>query len=341
LIVKQAREAARRWVDEARDKIPGFHGAYFAGSANWLPDDAELSASSDLDVVVVLAGPNPPPKPGKLIYQDVLLEVSYFSRERLKSPEAVLSDYHLAGGFRTPSVIADPSGELTRLQAAVSEGYAERRWVHARDNALRFLRSLDEAAPLHDQVNAWVFGAGVTTHVLLVAGLKNPTVRKRYLATRALLTEYGRLDFYEPLLDLLGCVQLSSGQVEQHLAPLTEAFDAAAALVRSPVPFASDISVGARPIAIDGSRELIARGLHREAIFWIVVTYTRCRTVFALDAPAETQERFEPGYRQLLGDLGIRSFDDLRRRCDDVLAFLPRVWEVAEEIMAANPGIKE
>lgn len=346
MIVKHAREAARRWVGEVGCKVPGFHGAYFAGSANWLPEDAELPAISDLDVVVVLAGPEPPHKPGKLVYQDVLLEVSYFSSERLRSPEVVLSDYHLAGGFRTRSVIADPSGALTRLQAAVSEGYPQCRWVrrrcaHARDTVLRHLRSFDKAKPLHDQVMSWVFGTGVTTHVLLVAGLKNPTVRSRYVAARALLTEYERLDFYEPVLDLLGCARLSPERVEQHLAAMTEAFDAAAPVIRSPVPFASDLSVGARPIAIDGSQELIVRGLHREAIFWIVVTYTRCRTVLAKDAPAETWERFEPGYRQLLGDLGIVSVADLQRRCDDVSAFLPRVWEVAEEIMAANAGIKE
>jgi hypothetical protein len=56
-------------------------------------------------------------------------------------------------------------------------------------------------------------------------------------------------------------------------------FDTAKAVIKTPFSFASDISDAAGPIAIDGSRELIERGLHREAVFWIVVTYSRCQKV--------------------------------------------------------------
>ncbi len=105
--------------------------------------------------------------------------------------------------------------------------------------------------------------------------------------------------------------------------------------------FASDISDLARPIALDDSRELIERGDHREAIFWIVATYSRCQKVLYHDAPEEVQEQFSPGYRHLLGDLGITSFADLQRRGDQVKGLLPRIWEVAEAIMAANPEIED
>ena len=120
-----------------------------------------------------------------------------------------------------------------------------------------------------------------------------------------------------------------------------EVFDAAKAVIKTPFFFASDISDLARPIAIDGSRELIERGLHREAIFWIVATSSRCRTILFHDAPAELQDRFRPGYERLLGDLGITSLADLRQRGEQVRAFLPRLWEMAEAIMAANPEIEE
>ncbi len=52
------------------------------------------------------------------------------------------------------------------------------------------------------------------------------------------------------------------------------------------------------------------------------------------------QERFSPGYRQLLGDLGIISFADLQQRSEQVKALLPQVWAVAEAIMVANPNIE-
>lgn len=346
MIVKDAKDVARRWVIEEASKVPGFDGAFFAGSTNWLADDAVLPATSDVDVTVALTNPNPPSSPGKFLYRDVLLEVSYIQSEWFPSPESILGHYHIAGAFRTPSVILDPSGRLSELQAAVSRDYAKRRWVlrrceHARDNALRFLESLDVSQPFHDQVTAWLFGTGVTTHVLLVAGLKNPTVRRRYAAVRELLEEYGRPDFHEELLELLGCVRMSRSRAEHHLAALAGAFDAAKAVVRTPFFFASDISDVARPISIGGSRELIERGYHREAVFWIVATYSRCRKVLHYDAPAEMGDKLDPGYRQLLGDLGISSSADLWRRSERVEAFLPRLWEVTEAIMAANRGIED
>jgi hypothetical protein len=345
MLVTQAREAARRWVLAEAGKVPGFCGAYYAGSVTWLPDDAVLPATSDLDVMVVLADANPPLTPGKLIYEDVLLEVSYIARDRLASPEQVLGDYHLAGAFRTPSIIVDPSGHLTALQAAVAREYARRQWVrrrceHAADEVRRWARSLDEAAPLQDQVAACGLAAGGTTHVLLVAALENPTVRRRYAAVREVLTAYGRLDTHEPLLALLGCAAMDRPRVEHHLDAVTAAFDAAKVAIKTPYRFGSDISDAARPISIDGSRELIERGLHREAVFWIVATFSRCRAIFAADAP-DLLARFDRDYRELLANLGIGSVQDRHQRCAEVEAFLPRLWAVAEETLAANRQISE
>jgi hypothetical protein len=148
------------------------------------------------------------------------------------------------------------------------------------------------------------------------------------------------LDFYPTLLEMLGCAQMSREQVEQHLAALAEVFDAAKAVVKTPFFFASDINDIARPIAIDGSRELIERGDQREAIFWIVATYSRCQKVLYHDAP-ELQARFNPGYRRLLAELGITSLADLQQRAEQIKDLLPRVWAVAEAIVAANPGIED
>lgn len=345
MLVKQAKAVARRWVIAEASDAPGFRGAFYHGSTNWLPDDAPLPATSDLDVMVVLAGPTPPIKLGKFRHRGVLLEVSSLPPDQVRSPDQVLGQSHLAGSFRAPSIILDPSGQLTGLQVAVARDYAKRRWVVARceqvqDKILSYLQSLDESAPLHDQVTAWLFATGNTTHLPLVAGLQNPTVRRRYLAARELLADYGHSAFYEPLLELLGCARLGRERVEQHLAALADVFAAAGAVIETPFFFAADLGDDARAVAIDGSRELIARGDHREAIFWIVATASRCQQVLHHDAPPELRERFSPGYRLLLGDLGIASPADLQRRGAEVRAFLPRVWEVAEAILAANREIE-
>ena len=346
MLVKDAKDVARQWVTDEASKAPGFYGAFYAGSTNWLPDEAVFPSTSDVDLWVVLADPDPPAKLGKFIRRDVILDVSCLPDDQLRYSDQILGDYHMAGCFRTPSIIADPSGRLTKLQAAVSRDFANRRWVyrrceHARNRVLRNLRSLKESDPFHDQVTAWLFATGVTTHVLLVAGLKNPTVRRRYLAARELMADYGHLDFYETLLRMMGCAQMSRESVAHHLAALTDTFDAAKAVVKTPFHFASDISDIARPITIDGSWDLVESGYHREAIFWMVATYSRCQKVLYHDAPPQMQDRFGPGYRQLLGDLGITSSADLQLRKEQIEISLPRVWEVAEAIMAANPGIED
>ncbi len=344
MLVKAAKAIAHQWILDEGSKLPGFVGAFYHGSTNWLPTEATLPVTSDLDIMIVFENEVPADKLGKFRYHGVLLEVSYLPRDQVQSPEQVLGNYHLAGSFRQPGIIADPAGRLTELQAVVAQAYANRRWVeqrcqHARNNVLQNLQSMNEAQPFHDQVMAWLFAAGVTTHILLVAGLKNPTVRQRYGAARDLLAAYQRLDFYPTLLDLLGCTQMSQRRATEHLTALAAAFDAAASIIKTPFFFAADINQNARPIAIDGSRALIAHGDQREAIFWMVATYSRCQKVFYADAPVATQAQFSPGYRALLGDLGIASPADLYARGAAIKQTLPRVWAVAEALMAANPAI--
>ncbi len=344
MIARQAKEIVRQWALEEAARTPGFRGAFFHGSINWLPDEAELPQTSDVDVLIVLDRPAPLEKPGKLLYRAVVIDASYLPAAQIRSAEQALGLSHLAGSLRSGNLIADPTGELRAIQAQVSTDYAKQEWVvrrceHALDKVRRHLQGLDEAKLFHDQALAWLFGAGVTTHVLLAAGLKNTTVRKRYLAVRELLMEYDRADFYETLLEMLGCAWITQAQAERHLCFLAAAFDAARMVIRSPFSFAADISDLARPLVIDGSRELIERGDHREALFWMAVSYLRCQKVLLQDGPVEIFERHDLGCRALLADLGVRSSFDLKQRSRQLLQMLPEVWVVAETIIASNPEI--
>jgi len=242
------------------------------------------------------------------------------------------------------TIIADPTGQLRRLQTQVSRHFTERVWVHRRcENARQKiedgLRAIDISAAWHEQVTAWLFPTSVTTHVLLVAALRNPTVRLRYLAARDVLRDYGHASRYPDLLTLLGCAQLSPERVAHHLGELARIFDAAAAAAKTPFFFSTDIAPAARPIAIDGSRELIHTGARREAAFWIVATFARCHKILAADAAPELQHAFAPAFDAIVADLGITSTDDLIRRADDVTQFLPRLWETTGAILFSNPGI--
>ncbi len=94
--VGEARDVARQWVMEEARGIRGFRGAYTAGSTNWLADDAELTQTSDLDVMVALAEPNQIAGRGKFRYGGVLLEASYLRADQLASADLVLGDLGLA-----------------------------------------------------------------------------------------------------------------------------------------------------------------------------------------------------------------------------------------------------
>ncbi|MEG6590270.1 hypothetical protein [Paenibacillus barengoltzii] len=82
---------------------------------------------------------------------------------------------------------------------------------------------------LQNQVLGWLFPTGVTTHVLLTAALRNPTIRLRYLRAREVLEAYGHREVYAELLQLLGCTQLTARRTEAHLKVLERTFDTAAA----------------------------------------------------------------------------------------------------------------
>ena len=297
--------------------------------------------------MIVLDDDDPPLKPGKFVYREVLLEISYIAGKRLQSADAILSNYQLAGSFRFPGVLADPTGQLTRLQNAVSLDFAQRRWVRARCADVRrklegdFQRSADTMI-FPEQVLGWLFGTGKLAHLLLVAGLENPTVRRRYAAARDLLAAYGRLDEYERLPTIGGFAEITRQQADKHLSALTATFDACCAINnKTPFHFASDLGAAARPIAIDGSRALIERGDHRAALFWIAVTYARCMVVFHHDAEPSIAQPFRPGFQALLADLGITTMCAIQAGFVRVRDTLPLVWDVAEDIMRANQAIDD
>jgi hypothetical protein len=343
--VHHAKQIARQWAATNATVLPGFAGAYLAGSIVTMPEDAELAPSSDVDLHIVLEDANPPIKPGKFIHEGVLLEVSLIPHDILRSPEEVLGNIHLSGCFRYPGVLLDPTGELTHLHEIVQRDFAKREYVIRRcDTVTASIRngleslSFDRPFPDYRSINGWLFPTGITTFILLAAGLRNPTVRKRYAAVREVLAEYDMLGDYESLLALLGCAGWTSQQVEQHLGALEPAFADASTQQRTPYAFASDISDAARPIVFEGTRELIAAGLHRETVFWLVATWCRCLHILEVDAP-ESMTRHLPAFRALLSDLGITSEATLRDHCHGTIAALPHIRAVAGRIIARNLGI--
>jgi len=333
--VGAARAAAVDWVERHAAGEPGFVGAYFSGSTIYLPDHAEVPIGSDVDVMVISEQEEASGRT-KFMHRGTLIEASHHPWSRLASLDTVPSAHSL----RLDSIIADPSGRLATVQSAVARQYAEPGRVRRRCRAIwegtgQALRELDPSAPWPDQVMTWAFRTSWTAVLVLVAAIRNPTVRLRYLAAREVLTDYGLSQLYPDLLGLFGCLDLTPDVADHHLDELSQTFDIAAEAARTGFAFSSDITQIARPVAIDGIREQIGLGNHREVMFWLVATYTRCHKILATDAP-ELERKRRPALEAMLADLGIRSSTDLVSRADAVIAFLPRLWEAVEAILAVG-----
>ena len=188
---------------------------------------------------------------------------------------------------------------------------------------------------------SWTFPATALAHIVLVADLRNPTERKCLVAAREVLARYDHLSLHAALLDVWGSAGLSRDRVMSLLNSCAEAFNVAITIVRTPFFGASTISDHARAIAIDGSRELIETGYHREAVMWIVVIHSWCQKALHNDAPPEVRDAFMPNYLRLLGELGIASTADLQRRNEEIRRLIPAVWDVSEEIISTNPAISD
>ncbi|WP_234344170.1 hypothetical protein [Streptomyces sp. NRRL F-5123] len=344
ITVAAARSAAHDWVKSAAHAYEGYVGAYFSGSTVEMPPLGELPLGSDVDVVVVTRQPVGGLKLGKFLHHGVLLEVTHLPWDRIAPAGRALADYHLAGGLRTDTVIDDPTGRLRALQRQVAAAFADETWVRRRCENVRQriengLRAPDTRAPWHDRVTGWLFPTGVTAHLILVAALRNPTVRLRYLRAREALTDTGLRGHYPLLLRQLGAQALTADRVERHIDALSATFDCAASVSRTPFFFSSDLTAAARPIAVDASYALARRGDHQEVVFWLVATAARCHKVLAADAP-DLKPAHEPAFAELLADIGITSGADLRDRAERTLDELPEIRETAEEVMAATAGAR-
>ena len=341
--IGMAKNIAAKWVNEIGSKGEDFLGAYISGSTAEMADDAELPETSDVDIIVVTGKPTTL-KLGKFKYEGILLEVTQIPQEEFASIEEVLISHHLANSLKRNTILLDPTGYLTSLQSQVSKHFAEKEWVIRRcrnvlDKIESSLKGIDTTAPYYDLVTQWLFPTGITTHVLLLAALRNPTVRRRYQAVKEVLVQYGYDAIYQKLLELLGCKELTPQGVKIHLKNLEKTYDAAVKAARTPFPFREDITVKSKIIAIDGSYRLIEEGYHREAVFWMVATYARCHKILAADAPAGIQKELLPDFKNFMQELGISSDKDIISRSERGIQFLSELWNVTEEIIDKNPGI--
>ncbi len=339
-----ARRAAKDWVETTGQHLAGFAGAWIAGSVAWLPDTELVPPGSDIDVMVVLDGATPP-KIGKLIHQGLLLEISFISAREV-ALEPLTANYRVSCGFVQGMLLADPQGDLRRVQSELQATFWTPEAIRDRIAQARTAAEAGiEPAPSTDSSLAWramwVFPAGLPTHIVLLAAGENPTVRRRYEKIRPILDGVGRLDLHEALLSATGYADFTRSEVLTHWEATRALFDLAAQHSGSATPFfASDISDVARPISIDGTLDSIERGFHRETLFWLVATQARSLAILEEVAPDVITSGMSAAFHGLVDRIGIATPADRAARGEAILALLPDLERVADELIHSNPAIR-
>lgn len=348
-----ARQVATDWVQQHAMGLPRFRGSFLTGSVLTLAPGDWLPSSSDVDIKIVLAAGHglagrdredqSVPAQLKFRHRGVLLDVSYLDESALADAEAVARIDYLAAAMRTGLILADPTGRLHELHRSVAADYSRRSAIEKRVETRRAgigaaLRGRDRSRPWPDQVMRWLFPTTLTTHLVLAAALRPPTVRKRYVACRQVLIDHDQPAWHSEFLGDLGCVDLSREITQHHLDRLANIFDHVARRVRTRFFFSADLLSGARPVAIDGSEELVGAGLHREAAYWIMATFCRCQLQLCADDP-QVARRTAPMFDEAAAELlQVTSVDDLDRRSQQTITFMDRARPLIDKLIENHAG---
>ncbi len=336
--VREVVTLARRWVDETGSALPGFRGAYLAGSINEMGKDDSFPSFKDVDIYVVVEDPNRIAVPQeKFLYEGFLLEIVCKSLEEHRSSEAILSA-SFAGSVASCEILSDPTGLLHELRTAVVEQLAHPRWIAARcevqKKLLSDLMGQIELAP--EPVFFLGFAVLFLGGLVALASGRTPTARRCLALSRELLEGHERPELHEEILGLQGCAHMEREQVVSHLEDCVQAFDRSVEVLHTPFYTSWNLDAGTRPYLIEGAYEMIDAGEHREAMFWISMMHTIANMAIQNDAPEAGRSHYQAGMDRLKAALGIASAAEWRSRIDLARKVSGRVTRFADEVVARS-----
>jgi hypothetical protein len=330
----------REWVELHARQLPDFAGAYLWGGITALPAEAPFHLYRDVDVVVVRTA-GAPDDDEEVLYRGLSLEIIPKNLDEHQDAQAVLADPSAGPNLATTQILADPTGILTPLHEAVAAAYGQRRWVQARcaaEQALAAegLAAMHRATTPAERLDAVRALLGALSGLLAVAHLKRPTTRRTLTLLGELLAAQGRVDLHEAALRIMGSAQLSVGDVQALHAQIISAFDRAAVVNRTPVPYGFAIQLHLRPYYMEATKELIDEGHHREAIYWIACLDT-IYFVLQNDAPDAEKPGFAAQLHALYVALGYTADALWAERVATAERLAPEIFHIADVLAAQHP----
>jgi len=352
----EARRIAEAWLREEASRVPELVGAILGGSTRARDPAALHPVASDVDIFLWVDAEVPSdiehPRgrfaPRKLLRGGVVLEPSFHNVQRIADSEAVLGDVHLGPAFADPVILLDPADRLAAVADAVRPEYRRRRHVKRRlARALEWVEAMGphpRAPDISTLAPCWRNGALAiavmfAAVVPLVAALRCPTVRRSLVIAREVLAAAGREDLGDALLRLAGSATLSRAEIEELVAELWPAYDAAVEARRTPIVMDWNVSREARALECAGIGELVAEGHHREAAYPLLQLRTTVQGILENDADEDVQAWSRAGYARLLAALGIEGDEAFAARGEALQAFVPDLRKGCEELQAQNSAV--
>jgi len=164
-------------------------------------------------------------------------------------------------------------------------------------------------------------------------------MRKSLVNSRETLVDIGNAELYENILKIVGVCDITEVEVLDYITELTSAYDYALSVIQTRFYGDFDVNPFARPVAIDGSRNLLDAGYHREAMYWVICMRNWVQNVIENDGTEPEKTRFRAAYNHLLSAISIRNLHDLSTTANALREFIPEIMSTAYEIINQHPDI--
>lgn len=341
--VAEAKGIALEWVERNAPDMKGLIGAVIGGSANFMKDDDPWPKSSDLDIWVLVDE-----KEGdlafaldKIIYKDVILEVSSRGFGGYGTPESILSSPFEGYHFTVPEcILYDTDDRIRDLIAAVRPRFDEPEWIRKRVKGAyrnakgRFEWNIRESEGDYAwKMLNYILGVKNISAMLTIADLGHPTVRRTMVLCRDVLQKYDRLDFHEEILNLHGARKVTSSDVTGLMEGLIPAFRRAAQVVKTPFFTSGTLKEHVIPLFMEGVTQVMASGHYREAMFPVFFTYWSVYTALNLDAPQSEKPKWDAERKQAFGAWGLGDTESVDSMSKRGLELLEECDKICQEII--------
>jgi hypothetical protein len=340
----EARKLAESWVAEEVARAPGETlGVFTHGSVNWMADSDTFPVSSDLDLAVVVAEIDPARHhPSKRSYGDIVIEAFYLPLARLSSGEAVLADWVLGPNLAAGRVLFDREDRLAKLQRMVRPELARRKWVRQRCRSLRELAlsivTMFEASDSLVYLNAVAnLALRSMAQMVLLAVLRNPTVKKALVKARDVLTAYHIAGEHQELLRLLRFTDLNDETILRVTSHARRALLDACQYLRTVFPGDNCVTLHGLPALDSDVPTYVAQGAAREIFLWVETVYTHALIALHNDAPAAVTAA---AMRLYVDDMAVIRSSTVAEARERMLACRPgldRMLGVCDDLIDRNP----